>query len=176
MPNPLLAPNIFKEDSSRNLPRIFPPDQGNSTFNLPKVLGSTVQLVHDYLSTLPYVAVSITDVIGANDVLSIIMATGIPDGYIFIIESLGLWTDDATAREYTVWVHYINALGDFGIPVQNISSTAVAGRWTAAQLPRVILPPAAKLEVTVPALTAGKHLRFTMAGLQIPAGQFAPRS
>lgn len=171
----VFAPNVFKEDASRNLVRIFPPAMGKSEFNLPQVLLPTIQLTHDYLSTLPYVAVSILDAIGANDILSVIMATGVPDGFVWIVDSLGLWTDDAVNRLFTVWIHYINSVGDFAIPILNITNGA-AVQWTAHTNGRFIMPPASKLELTIPALTAGKHMRFTMAFLAVPAGQFVPRA
>jgi hypothetical protein len=174
-----IRPNLFREDSSRNLPKIFPPDtQQGPEFSLPKILLPTVQLVHDYLSTLPYVACSLYDVVGGNDITSIEMNVGIPDAYVFIVDHIGLFTDDAALREYTLWVRYqMGALGVFDVPIANVTNNTVASRWTVPnQGARFIVPPAGKIKLTVPALTAGAHLRFTAVGLQIPAGQFPPRS
>lgn len=169
-------PHVFREDTSRNLVRIFPPAAGRAEFNMPQVLSPVVQLTHDYLSTLPYAAVSIWDNNGAADSVSIVQATPVPNDFVWIFDSIGVFTDDAVSRVLTLFAHYINPLGDFSIPIASIDSGAVASRWWPIPNPRFILPPGAKLELTASALTAGKKIRYTAAYLQVPAGQFVPRS
>jgi hypothetical protein len=166
-------PNIIRSDWARNLNRIYPQELGG--FDLPNLLTGHVQLVHDALGTIPYAAVSIFDLLGAADVTSILTATAIPEGYIGILDEIGIQTDDTATRILTLFLHYINAVGDFAIPVFSQDSGATASRWWPVQR-RVIMPPGSKLELTASALTAGKKLRMTFAYLQVPAGQFCPRS
>ena len=167
------TPNLIRTDWSRNLNRVFPQEKGG--FDLPDVLLGTVQLTHDALGTIPYVAVSIFDLLGAADQVSILQAVPIPEAYIAIIDEIGIQTDDTASRVMVLFAHYINAVGDFSIPIFKQDSGATASQWWPVQR-RVILPPGGKLELTVPALTAGKKLRMTFAYLLVPAGQFAPRS
>jgi len=169
------VPNIFRPDMARNLSRIFPPERGG--FELPNVLSGGVQLVHDFLSTIAYAAVSIYDLLGAADAISITTAVAVPEGFCWCVEQLNVNTDDNTSRILTAWLHYINSAGDFALAVGNVAS--VTGANPSFQIipgGRFIMPPQAKLEVTAPALTAGKKIRLTMAYLQMPLGQFAPRS
>lgn len=166
------SPNLFRPDSSRNLNRIFPPVYGG--FELPQMLGGQVNLVHDYLSTLPYVAVSIYDLLGAADVISISQAVKVPDGYISIVDEMHIWTDDTASRELRLDIHYINSVGDFSIGVMRQDSGTTGIRWPLGR--RVILPPGGFFELSVPVLTAGKKIRFTFAHLQVPAGQFVPKT
>jgi len=167
------TPNLIRTDWARNLNRVFPQEKGG--FDLPDVLLGTVQLTQDALGTIPYVAVSIFDLLGAADQTTILMATAIPEAYIGIVDEVGIQTDDAVSREMVLFLHYINAAGDFSVPVHKQASGATASQWWAVSR-RIIMPPASKLELTVPALTAGKKLRMTFAYLLVPAGQFAPRS
>ena len=169
-------PHVFREDTSRNLVRIFPPAGGRAEFNMPQVLNPSIQLTHDYLSTLPYAAVSIWDNNGAADTVSILQATPVPNDFVWIVDSLGLFTDDTASRVLTVFLHYINAVGDFSVPIVSQDSGAVASRWWPAPVGRFIMPPGSKLEMTASALTAGKKIRYTAAYLQVPAGQFVPRT
>jgi hypothetical protein len=164
--------NLFREDSSRNLNKIFPPQRGG--FELPQVLGGVVQLTHDYLGTLPYAACSIYDNIGGADVLSIVQAIGVPDGYIWIVDELHVQTDDTASRLLRLSLHYINSVGDFSIYVFNVASGTTGDNWPLGR--RLIMPPGGKLELNTAALTAGKRLRYTMSYLQVPAGQFAPKT
>jgi len=144
-------------------------------FELPQVLDGVVHLTHDYLSTLPYVAVSIFDNSGAADVTSIIQATPVEEGFVWIVDTLAVRTTDAATRILTVFLHYINAAGDFSVALLSLDSGTAASRWW-NPFPRFIMPPGAKLELIASALTAGASLRYTMAYLKVPAGQFVPRT
>jgi len=166
------SPNLFREDSSRNLNKIFPPQRGG--FELPQVLGGVVQLTHDFLGTLPYVATSIFDAQGAADVISVVQAVPVPDSYIWIVDELHIQTNDTVSRTLRLNCHYINAVGDFSVCLMNIPSGTTGDNWPMAR--RVIMPPASKLELNTAVLTAGKFLRFTFAFLQVPAGQFCPKT
>jgi hypothetical protein len=169
------TPNIIKQDYGRNLNRVMEPERGG--FEVPNVLLGTIQPTFDFLGTLPYAAVSIYDLLGAADALSIVQAVAVPAGYCWLVDSLDLNTDDNTARILTAYVHYINSAGDFSIAVGNVTSIAGANPSHVAMAGgRFVIPPMGKLEVQVPALTAGKKIRFTMAALQVPLGQFCPRT
>jgi len=167
------VPNIFRPDMARNMSRIFPPEKGG--FELPNVVSGTVQLTHDFLGTIANAAVSIFDVNGAADVVTLTTAVAVPEGFLWIIDEIGLFTDDAVSRAMTLWVHYINSAGDFAVPVYNQDSGATASKWWAVSK-RIVVPPQGKVELSVPALTAGKKLRLTIAYLQMPLGQFSPRT
>lgn len=171
-----VRPNVFREDAGRNMPAIFPPVAGGPDFQFPQVLLPTVQLVHDYLSTTPYSGVSIWDNVGAADTVSIVQATPVPANMIWLVDSLGIFTDDTATRILTLFLHYINAAGDFSIPLWSQDSGAVASRWWGFPYGRFVMPPGSKLELTASALTAGKKIRYTAAYLQVPWGQFVPRT
>jgi len=171
------VPNTLRPDAGRNLSRIFPPERGG--FELPNVISGTVQLTHDFLGTIAYAAVSIFDLVGAADVITIVQAAPVPEGFVWLVDAIDLNTDDNTARILTLFLHIINAAGDFSIAVGSVTSIAGANpshQVMPVQGGRLVMPPQSKLELQVPALTAGKKIRFTMYFLQVPLGQFAPRS
>ena len=155
------------------LSEVFPPAPGSGILQ-PQWLDQRVNLVHDLLGTAPYLAVSIYDLLGAAGVTSIVQAVAVPSDQVWIIDELGIYTDDTVARAMTLWIHYINAAGDFAVPAFSQNSDTSARWWPIPK--RLVLPPMGKLELSVPAITAGKVLRFTAAYLALPAGQFCPRS
>lgn len=168
------VPNLIRSDWARNLNRIFPQERGG--FDLPNVLTGHVQLTHDALGTIANAAVTIYDLLGAADSTSIVQAVPVPTDFIWIVDSIAVTTDDTATRVLTLFLHYINSAGDFSMPLWSQDSGVVVSRWWGFPYGRFIIPPAGKLELTASALTAGKKIRFTLAALQVPLGQFSPRS
>lgn len=154
------------------LSRVFPPAPASGLLQ-PQFLDQRVNLTHDLLGTSPYLAVSIYDLLGAAGVTSIVQAVAVPNDQVWIVDECGIYTDDTVARAMTLWIHYINAAGDFAVPVFSQNSDTTARWWPIPK--RLMLPPMAKLELSVPAITAGKVLRFTTGHLALPVGQFTPR-
>jgi hypothetical protein len=166
-------PYSFRPDSLRNLTRIFPPDRGA---DIPTNLSNVVNLTHDALGTISYVAVSIFIMTGSSDQLSVTQANAVPEGFIWIVDHVHFNITDATPRVITLYVHYINPAGDFSIAVGAESCTTPANVPVRVQAGRFIMPPASKIEISVPALTGGARIRVDMAFLAVPAGQFVPRT
>jgi hypothetical protein len=165
-------PNIFKADASRNLNKIFPPVRGG--FELVEVLSGYVQLTHDFLSTIPYLAVSIYDAVGSVDAVNLVQAVPVPDGYIWVVDEMHVFTDDGTSRELQLNVNYVSSAGTFVVRVFKVDSGVTSSAWPIGR--RLILPPGAFFNLTVPVISAGKKLRFMVAYLLVPAGQFVPKS
>jgi hypothetical protein len=166
------TPNLFKEDLGRNLNRVFPPQRGG--FEVPTILGPTVSLVHDFPGTAPYLGYSIDDFVGANGIAQIISAISPPDGYIWIVDELSFLCNDPISREMKATIRYVTPFGTFPVTIfRQVTGTAglayPLGR-------RMIIPPKAELELSVNAIAAGNSLRWTMMYLQVPAGQFVPKS
>jgi hypothetical protein len=167
------SPNLFKAEIGRNLNKVFPPALGG--FDVPQILSGVVSLTHDFLATKPYDSFSIYDLIGSVDVISISQALTPPDGYLWLVDEMDIFTDDTAARLLSLDIHYIGGAGNFAIRVfKQTSGAAGADHYPVGR--RLILPPGAFFELSVPALTAGKKLRLTFMYLQLPLGQFVPKS
>ena len=134
-----------------------------------------VQLTHDFLGTIAYAAVSIFDNQGAADTISIVQAFPVPEGFIWVVDELHVITSDATSRTLKLSLRYVNAAGTFVVHLMSQDSGAVANRaWPLGR--RFIMPPGSLLALDVPALTAGQNIRYTMSYLQMPLGQFCPKT
>lgn len=166
------SPNLFRQEIGRNLNTVFPPQYGG--FEVPVILGGTVNLVHDFPGTAPFLNFSIYDSVGAVDVVSVVAAVVPPPGFIWIIDEMSILANNEPAnRDISLRVRYVTPLGTFVV-------TVFRGQTGTASLPqsigrRLILPPGAALDLSVPALTAGANLRWTAMYLQVGAGQFVPK-
>lgn len=166
------SPNLFRPELGRNLNRIFPPPTGG--FEIPQVLSGIVSLTHEFMATLPYLSFSIYDLQGAADTISISQAVTPPDGYIWLVDEMDIYTDDTTPRQLALAIHYIGGAGNWAIQAYTVTSLAAPIHMPVGR--RLVLPPQCFFELTVPALTAGKKLRLTFQYLQVPAGQWVPKN
>jgi hypothetical protein len=168
------APNIFKEDLGRNLNRVFPPPFGG--FEIPKVLGGVVALTHDFPGTAPYLAVSLFDVVGAADVTSIATAVSPPDGFIWLVDDCSiLAASEPASRVLRLFLGYVTSLGTITVTLARQTTDTIVGiPYTVGR--RFVMPPQSVLNLSANVLTAGANLRMTFSYLQLPAGQFCPKS
>ncbi len=155
-----------------SLSKIFQPKGGRGNFVVPEVLGDTVLFTHDFLGTIPYEVPSVYDLLGAADSLSITSAVPVPAQSLWLVDEMGVFTDDNTPRQLVLYLHYVNAAGDFSVPIKTITS---GNYWVPVER-RIIMPPGAKIELTAPALTLGRKIRLTFSYLEVPVGQFVPKT
>jgi len=167
------APNLFRpETASRNLNRIYTPQTGG--FEMPVLLGGIVNLTHDFLGTVPYLATSIFDNVGLAGVAQILSAINPPDGYIWIIDEMSVQCTDPLSREMSLRLRYPTSLGTFVVTLFRVTTGVLQLAFPVGR--RLIIPPVGQLDLSVNAIAAGENLRWTIAYFQLPAGQFCPKS
>lgn len=168
------APNLFREELGRNLNRVFPPQRGG--FEIPTVLDGVVRLSHDFPGTRPYIDTSIYDNVGAADVVSILAAITPPEGYIWLIDEMSIFTSDTATREMRVAIRYVIGTGTWVVTVHRQTTQASASPVAYPVGRRLIVPPGGIVDLSISALTAGANIRWTFAYFQLPAGQFCPKT
>jgi hypothetical protein len=166
------SPNIFKPELGRNLNKVFPPPYGG--FEVPQILGGVVTLTHDFPGTAPYLGMSIYDASGANDVIQLLAIVVPPDGFIWIVDEMSVYCSDPVSRDMSLRLRYNTSLGVFVVTVFRVTTSTSPLPYPVGR--RLIVPPGGIFDLSVPVIGAGQNLRWTLSYLQVPAGQFVPKS